>query len=310
MRNKYYIICSALLVVACGGDGSDDNSNTNNTNTNNNNNSAPDCTANTDCDLGFICSGETCVAGCDTNERCPDSELCCTGSCVDTTISVAHCGSCDNACTGTDFCGPNTCTALEFDSLCDFTSAANLIDGFARDDAAGADVLAAYVSSCGGSDRTLSQDSEQVIASDGAPLTAPDELLIVLGGSFGRPVVGYLETAGLTPVVYEDTDTGSGYRLSESDGTTITSGTKASLTATHDVFVAYFVTEPSTGAVLLVAWGVDAAGTEAAAVFLEDEVFNASAPNMLNWYVVDWTDDDATTGPSSGDSFSILGSGM
>ena len=59
---------------------------------------APECTTNTECQMGNICEGGMCVPGCASDQPCPIGEVCCDGGCFDPQTDIEHCGTCDNAC--------------------------------------------------------------------------------------------------------------------------------------------------------------------------------------------------------------------
>ena len=80
------------------------------------------CTGDTDCALGAICTGGSCVPGCDDTHGCADALSCCSGVCIDVSSDVANCGACGSACSSENIATP-TCSASVCNGECNVGTA-------------------------------------------------------------------------------------------------------------------------------------------------------------------------------------------
>jgi hypothetical protein len=119
-RGLVRVSLAGVWVVACGGDvrgdrfdslGTDgsitidpstdptaDSASTSSADTTAGETAEPECTADGDCDAGFVCDDGQCTAGCNEQQPCAEPLACC-GTCIDVTSDVENCGGCDMPCT-------------------------------------------------------------------------------------------------------------------------------------------------------------------------------------------------------------------
>jgi hypothetical protein len=73
----------------------------------------PECTADGDCEPGFVCADGTCAPGCNEQQPCAEPLACC-GTCIDIAADPENCGGCDMPCTpaahATIACVDGACT--------------------------------------------------------------------------------------------------------------------------------------------------------------------------------------------------------
>ena len=272
----------------------------------------PECAMDTDCALGSLCVDEICAPGCTAEHGCPSPESCCMGACVDLDADLNNCKSCGNACMPAEICGPSDCVALTYDSLCVFSTIGALQGGLVEDDLAGLQARDALQTACSSAAFTvLNQGSDAVIdQTTGQPKTGSATLLTVWGGSFRRPVIGYFEDNDATPLVFQSTNGGARFVISDADsGVVYADEAFANVGASHDIFTLQFLYDEPSGSIILNGSGSRGSGTLASAVFLEISVVPGIGMDPNAWYVVDWTDDDGVMGPSAGDTFVVLASG-
>ncbi|HEY0880605.1 MAG TPA: hypothetical protein VGD87_03685, partial [Archangium sp.] len=151
----------------------------------------------------------------------------------------------------------------------------------------------------------LANDAGLLRVATGEPLQL-GELLVAGGGSFRQRVVGWAEqtrTAWLS-----DTSTATDAIYSLPDGGVVSSVPFSMLSAAKDRIVIQLVRAP-TGALVLNAAGFNGEGTRAAAEYFVSTVLPNRAALSTRWYVVEWTDTDASGGPSAGDGYALIATG-
>ncbi|MEO1173678.1 MAG: hypothetical protein AAFX94_16755 [Myxococcota bacterium] len=231
---RFVLLCVGVL-AACSGDGTVD---ADVGTPMNSDDPMRECSSDLECGEGRICAEGACVTGCSDLSPCSgEGEECCDSMCTDTRFNNENCGGCAIAC-GADFCGPNACTSPDLGVLCEFS--ANLIiltGGSEEDDFAAEDVGGALEDTCDTAAKVESQSDPLIVdPSTGEPLTGPESLLIIFGGTDSRPVVSYLEQVDAAHVALVDTDGGDSYAFN-GNGTAVASGSKADLeTGNLDVF--------------------------------------------------------------------------
>jgi hypothetical protein len=123
------------------------------------------------------------------------------------------------------------------------------------------------------------------------------ELLVAFGGNFFQKVVAYSETQRSTPVYSIQAATGNWqFRLSGTDQL-IAELPANQIGTSHDLFAIELFRDPTTGDPLLFGYGIDVAGTAAAAWYFTNVIAPSIASFTNSWYVFEWID-SGTPGPS------------
>ncbi len=275
------------------------------------------CLSDTECPVGTVCGSGTCRAPCTELEGCGDAALtCCDGRCVDVTRDVSHCGACGgagspNTCGGAQFCGTSGCNEATIANVCDNALVTAVQDGIGPDDQAALALAQTLAAGCdpAPATRTVGEVTTDVLnPNTGRPVVGGGEVLVIGGGPFGQNVMAYLESQRIAPVYSEAV--GSDFRLvRSSDGLVLGSIPSASSTASHDLLLIEVVRDPASGTFLLVAYGFNGTGTNAAVWYLA----NVMVPGPLStydqrYYVIEWTD-DGDLAPDAGDTFTLITSG-
>jgi len=198
---------------------------------------------------------------------------------------------------------PTEPAAPKLAEVCGFDNVTVIENGIAVDDAAGAQLAAALASGCTSSptERRVSQDDPGILAGDGRPLLPRNDLAVIGGGDGPNRAIAYLLRDD-TPLVWTDKVT---IRERASDRLIVDAPTSE----THDYLMVMIVVEPLGGASVLSGQGGTAPGTAAAVLWFATVLAPRLATTAAQWFVVEWTDDDPTAGPSTDDTFTVLDSG-
>lgn len=249
---------------------------------------------------------EACTPG--DPDACDDGLTCCDEICVDTTSNPSHCGGCGSSCGATGFCATGTqCTELRFSNLCANDSFVVAFDGALEDDVSATELRQALEEHCSAATFVSVDNTEPgVFAPEtGQPILLGGNTLVIAGGDFFQPAVGWLEEAGVTPVYFERSTGRIRFRAT-SDDHIIADIAAEDLNPSHDFFVVELVTEPDFGSLDLVVYGFDAAGTRAGTWHFINVLLPQADTSGTRWYVGEWTDDDGDGAPGDGDTFVIL----
>ena len=196
--------------------------------------------------------------------------------------------------------------SLSFAGLCDFESHVIVENGIAVDDDVGQRLSEAVEAGCASAiaSRAVSQDNASAVDADsGRPLTPATELVILGGGDGPHRVVRYLLQMD-TPLIWGGSPTAT---LTERvSGRVIVEGTTD---LSNDFIFLQVILEPIGGTISLSGQGFRENGTVAAAIYFENVVGPGIREENASWIVVRWSDTDATTGPSAGDTFTLVESG-
>jgi hypothetical protein len=282
-----------------------------------------------ECSGGRLCSGGQCVASC-TGASTPDASIpdastpdaascgvgltCCDDRCVDLSRDPHHCGSCGQSCDAPDFCGANGCRASVIANLCATSRATFLLDGQTIDDAGAASIQTALLAACPGQASRLVDPatSGSMNPTTGKPVASGNDLLVVVGGPFGQLLIRYLDQNRISPLydVYNDT-VNQLYGRSSDGGPDplIVNEPQQNITPTHSYFLVEMVVDPPSGSAVLGIYGLSGPGTEAADFYFRTQMLPDISTFSRRFYVYEWTDTDATAGPSDGDSFALKMSG-
>jgi hypothetical protein len=229
---------------------------------------------------------------------------------VSTANDQHHCGTCGVACTDSQFCGQSGCVASRFSSLCQVAKAAVVLDGQVGDDPTGRALGQALVDHCPTSPavREVSQTVADVLnPSTGQPVSGSDELLVVAGGTFYQKGVDYMVLNRFAPLINSGTQDTFEIRDSSSNAL-IASELIADVSNSHDLFALQFMREPSSGSLLLNAYGFSIGGTAAATLYFQQILAPNLASATKGWYVGEWTDKNADQKPDV-DELTNLASG-
>ncbi|HEY0468931.1 MAG TPA: hypothetical protein VGC79_32285 [Polyangiaceae bacterium] len=273
------------------------------------------CISDQECAEPHVCSAGQCAAACGvaergTNQGCGAGLTCCTLHCVATANDQQHCGACGTPCADNQFCGQLACVASQFASLCRVGKAAVVLDGQYGDDPTGRALGQALVAHCPTNltVREVSQTVADVLnPSTGRPVSGSDELLVIAGGNYYQKAVGYLVTNKLSPLSNSNTQTTIEIRDSRTDAL-IASELIADVSDSHDLFALQFTREPSSGSLILNAYGFTVGGTAAATLYFEKVLAPDLASATKAWYVGEWTDKNADQKPDL-DELTSLASG-
>lgn len=221
-----------------------------------------------------------------------------------------HCGACGTACSNAQFCGQSGCVAARLSSVCQIGKLAVVLDGQDGDDPTGRALSQALVAHC--PSPQTSREVPQTVAdvlnpSTGQPVSGSDELLLIAGGNYFQKGMGYLVANKLAPLT--NLGTFETYEIHDaSSNALIASEQIADVSDSHDLFAVQFMREPSSGSLILNAYGFTVGGTAAATFYFTDVI----APNVASvdkaWFVGEWTDKDADKLPDA-DELTIIASG-
>jgi hypothetical protein len=196
--------------------------------------------------------------------------------------------------------GPNS-----FGGLCRFDQITLIQDGNSIDDNVAAMIFAGLRAGCQTNPamRTVTQNDPGVLdPTTNRPLLQPGELGIMGGGDSSQRGLAYL-LQNDTPLVWapiEDTFT------QRATGAIVSTRTGAD--SKHDYGAVMVVYEPISGAYLVSGQGAIGVGTTVSGVWFQDQLAPMLRSDVNQWYVVFWSDSDATPGPSAGDTFTIVAS--
>ena len=193
-----------------------------------------------------------------------------------------------------------------FRSLCSYVRVLEIQDLIPADDAAGDAATGALISACNNNPpvMVLSQDAPGVLdPQTDRPLLAPDMVAVIGGGNGPQRAIAYLRANG-SPVIWTDN---SPITITErSTGDVVVTG---EVSATHDYPILFAAPEPISGGAVLSVQGSVAEGTQAAGLWLMTAIEPQLATDPHAWIVGEWTDTDATAGPSAGDTYKLLATG-
>jgi len=130
--------------------------------------------------------------------------------------------------------------------------------------------------------------------------------MIMAGGPYFQKALGYLEYEGAaSPVSFTSTDTTFSF-VRRDTGATVVSSAKSLLTARHDFFVVEILADPTSGTLVAAAYGFQPPGTAAAVWYAAHVLLSDLSTATFTWVVVEWTDVDGDSLPSTGDTFSEI----
>lgn len=245
---------------------------------------------------------------------CGAGSSCCNSACT-ATNSLTNCGGCGIVCGADQFCDGTVCRNQTFPEFCANRNVYAVFDGRPLDDAA-TNVLASTIrSNC--STQTTIQYGPQTNASwvdqtNGALLMGGGSTVVTAGGPFpNRPVQWLERTRQVTKVVFASNAVDTFYFRRRSDGANLVTFPQASCSPNRDVFIVQLTTDPTSGTLALISYGLCSGGygTQTGAWYWA----NVMLPNRMSypdsWYIYEWLDTDLNAMPGMADSFVLRASG-
>jgi len=273
------------------------------------------CVSDQECAGAHVCGAQQCAPACSAQQQggtagCGTGLTCCSLHCVDTINDQQHCGDCGTACSDSQFCGKSGCVVSQFSSLCQVGKVVVILDGQEGDDPTGRALGQALVNHCGvpPTVREVSQSvADAVNPADGRPVSGSDELMLIAGGSFFQHAAGYLVTKKIAPVM--NVGTQDNYEIHDSkSGALIASEPISGVSDSHGLFAVQFMREPTSGSLIVNAYGFTVGGTAAATYYFTDVLAPDLASATKAWYVGNWADKNADLKPDV-DELTIIASG-
>ncbi len=275
------------------------------------------------CGTGESCCGGSCAAldtaahcgACGTS--CGAGQGCCGSQCTDLN-ALDNCGACNVVCGQDQFCDGTTCRNVVFPEFCANLNVYAIYDQLTLDDAATnllASTIAQYCSA-----QTLITYGPQtnpawVDQTTGALLFGGGTTVVTAGGPFPNKPVKWLERTNMATKVYFSTNGIDTYYFKKrSDDSVLVTrpDTYCTTASTQDVFLVELATDPSSGTLALIAYGLCGGGygTRSAAWYWANQMLpnRASYPN--SWYIYEWTDQNANAQPDATDTFTQLATGQ
>jgi hypothetical protein len=141
----------------------------------------------------------------------------------------------------------------------------------------------------------------------GHPVSGSDELLVIAGSSYYQQGAGYMVTNKFAPLINLGTQDGFEIRDSSTNAL-IASESYSETSDTNDLFALQFMREPSSGSLVLNAYGFTVGGTAAATFYFQQAIALDFASVDKAWFVGKWTDMNADLQPNSNE-FTLIASG-
>jgi hypothetical protein len=249
------------------------------------------------------------VAGCDGG--CEADATCCGNACVNVATTALHCGGCGQPCAAGSYCVASACLPGTLANLCATTNGVLLLDGVMVDDAAGQSVGESLTAACAPFALTVGAISDAAFAAGAPrlPVVRAERLVVTVGGPAVNPVVSAYETGRLAPL-YFDFNAINTQRIIRVAGTgqVVLNVLDAGITRLHDYFLVETFLEPAGNRLILLSYGLGSAGTEAAALFIQDPLLSSPVLQTHAWVIVEWLDDTGD-GVTAGDTFTVVATG-
>jgi Cys-rich repeat protein len=275
------------------------------------------------CNGGQTCCGGQCLV---TNTAahcgacgtvCGMGQDCCNGGC--TAITTAqNCGACGVACGADHFCDGTTCQAVVFPNFCANKNVYAIYDTHSLDDSATNVLASTILQNCSMSTTVVygpETNPAWVDQDAGTLLLGAGSTVVTAGGPYANNPVKWMELTEKSTKVYFafSSDGLTFYFKKRSDDSVVAMQPLAMCNTHNDVLLLELTTDPVTGTLALIGYGVCAGGygTQAAAWFYA----NVMLPNRMSypdsWYLFQWTDGPSMDAqPGMDDTFTKLASGQ
>jgi len=273
------------------------------------------CISDQECSEPNVCGATRCAPACDatqegTNQGCGTGLTCCSLHCVSTVNDQQHCGACGTACAATQFCGQSGCISTQLSSLCQVGKLVVILDGQSGDDPKSRELAQSVVAHCP-SGQTVREVSQTVADAlnpiDGHPVAGSAELLLIAGSSYFQKGADYMVLNKLAPLVNLGSQDSFEIRDSSTNAL-IASELISETTDGNDLFAVQFMRDPSSGSLILNAYGFTVGGTAAAAYYFEQSIMSDLSGATKAWYVGKFTDTNANSLPDMNE-LTIIASG-
>lgn len=273
------------------------------------------CTSDQECSEPHVCGAAQCAPACGaaqegTNQGCGADLTCCSLHCVSTVNDQQHCGACGTACADTQFCGQSGCVSTQLSSLCQVGKLVVILDGQYGDDPKSRELAQSLVAHCPSS-QTVREVSQTIADAlnpvNGHPVSGSDELLVIAGSSYFQKGADYMVLNKLAPLVNLGSQDSFEIRDSSTNAL-IASELIAETSDSNDLFAVQFMRDPSSGSLILNAYGFTVGGTAAAAYYFEQAIMSNFSGATKAWYVGKFTDTNANSLPEMNE-FTIIATG-
>ncbi len=299
------------------------------------------CGAGTQCATGQTCcpSGrcENLVASANNcgacGITCGAGQACCNSQCKALTTRT-DCGGCGVVCGVDQFCDGTSCKTQTFPNFCANQNVVAIRDGIPLDNAATVVLASTIQQYCSASTQlTFADDTDPTVVDQatGALLLGGGYTVVTAGGPFPNLPVKWLErTQKVTKVYFASNLQGSEFYFKQRlaadagvpDPTLVTraqsacsqaQGDGGTLGAHQDVFLLELATDPASGTLALIGYGLCSPGngTQAAAWYWANVMLPNRASYPDSWYLYEWTDSNRDGQPSAPgtDTWTMLHSG-
>lgn len=255
------------------------------------------CLSDQECSLPDVCGANVCGAACTVDQEggtvgCSGGLTCCSQHCVDAKSDSQHCGACGTACSAGQFCGVSGCQNSTLAGVCSISKVTVVLDGADGNQSAARQMAAGLVAQCTPAPalREVSQSvPDAVNVTTGQPVAGGDELLVVAGDGYFSHLADYVSVAQVAPIyAVFNPDTLEFHK--RANGALVVSNPAGGEHEAQDVFVIQFMRDPSSGTLVLNAYGFWLAGTNAAAYYFVNSMLPSLSTQTKSWYVYQWTD--------------------
>lgn len=273
------------------------------------------------CGAGSSCCGGSCqaldtVTHCGScGNHCGANQGCCTGACQNIN-TLSSCGACGRACGPDQFCDGLTCRNQVFPEFCANNKVYAIQDGQTLDNVATNVLASTIVANC--SSQTTVQTGPQTNAAwvdqtSGALLLGSGSTVVTAGGPFPNLPVKWLERTRLATKVYFATNgVDTFYFKKRSDGSNVVTRASALCSSHADVFLVELTTDPVSGTLALIAYGLCGGGygTQTGAWYWANVMLPNRNQYPNSWYIYEWADTNGNSAPNVGDTFTQLATGQ
>jgi Cys-rich repeat protein len=281
------------------------------------------CSASQSC-CGGACTGLQTPTSCGAcGVTCSTNQACCSGACKPVN-SLSDCGGCGISCKADQFCDGTSCRDQIFPEFCANRKVYAILDGHPLDDAATGVLVSTIRQNCSAQTQVLTgpqTNASWIDQRTGALLLGGGSTVVIAGGPYPSVVVRWLEqTRKATKVYVSSNNLNTWYFRRRADDAIIVSKTEAycAQLPRKDVFLVELVTDPTSGTLALVAYGLcmGGYGTQTGAWYWANVMLPHRNQYPDSWYLVEWADKATGTGqgpganePDAADTFTILAHG-
>lgn len=244
---------------------------------------------------------------------CSTTQGCCGAQCI-ALNTLQNCGACGNACGPDQFCDGIACRNQVFPEFCANTKVYAIRDGNAPDDTATnmlASTILQYCSSQTHVEYGPQTNPAWVDQDAGTLLLGGGSTVVTAGGPFPNKPVKWLErTRQVTKVYFDTNKIDTFYFKKRSDSSVLVTRLQSWCTPNRDVFVVELATDPISGTLALVSYGLCSGdGTQTGAWYWANVMLPNRNQYTDSWYLYEWTDTNTNGQADSTDTYTKLGSG-